>query len=239
MKLPEKTSIFSESEKSKLDPRHGKVYYLHVTTTRRILTHLLRSFFSVFGRIEATGGENLPLEGPVVLASNHLTNFDVFPMQFALPRPIYFMGKAELFKNPLLDSILRRLGGFPVFRGGRDEWAMNYALQVLKRDQILGIFPEGSRSKGKGLRPAKTGAARLALEAQCPIVPIAIDGPQHLFKTFPRRVPIRIKIGKPILPEPFQSPLDLTDRIMFSLAEMLPAEMRGVYAEKPKGFDLD
>jgi 1-acyl-sn-glycerol-3-phosphate acyltransferase len=108
---------------------------------------------------------------------------------------------------------------------------------VLVLQRVLAIFPEGSRSKGRGLRPAKTGAARFALYADCPIIPVTIHGTEKMLKQFPRRTQITIKIGDPIYPEEGESPLALTDRLMFTLAEMLPAQLRGVYAERPTGFD--
>ncbi len=118
--------------------------------------------------LRVNGEENLPSIGPIILAANHLSEFDMFPMQFSIPRPIFFMGKEELFRNPLLDLIIRNLGAFPVQRGARDEWAFQHALLVLEHDLVMGIYPEGTRSRGHGLLPAKTGAARLAIAAGCP-----------------------------------------------------------------------
>src|SRR5574339_967982 len=157
-----------------VDPRDQKKYYFADTSQRRGLVALARFLFSFIMKMEVVGLENFPREGPVVLVANHVTNFDVFPMQFALPRPIFFMGKAELFKNPLLDLFLRNLSGFPVNRGEKDLWAMRHAAKILKHGQVLGMFPEGKRSRGKGLKVAKTGTAKLALEAACPIVPLTV-----------------------------------------------------------------
>ena len=130
------------------DPRNKKKFYFADTPQRRTLVALVRSLFSFIMEMDVKGLEHFPHEGPVVLAANHVTNFDVFPMQFALPRPIFFMGKAELFKNPLMDLVLRNLSGFPVNRGEKDEWAMRHAAKILAHGQALGMFPEGTRSKG-------------------------------------------------------------------------------------------
>jgi 1-acyl-sn-glycerol-3-phosphate acyltransferase len=219
------------------DPRDQQKFVFHATLVRRLTVALLRILLPLFMKREINGAENLPAEGPVVLASNHLTNFDVFPIQLCLPRPLFFMAKAELHKNPLLDAYLRQLGAFPVQRGTRDEWALNHARVVLDQDQVLAIFPEGTRSKGRGLRPAKTGAARFALYTDCPILPVTISGTEKLFKQFPKRTQITIQIGEPIYPEEGESALALTDRLMFTLAQMLPLELRGVYTERPTGFD--
>jgi 1-acyl-sn-glycerol-3-phosphate acyltransferase len=146
------------------------------------------------------------------------------------------MGKEELFRNPAMDVLLRHLGGFPVHRGGGDEWALMHAEKLLQHGQMLGMFPEGTRSRGKGLRLAKTGVARLALAMNCPVVPMALHGPQYMFARFPHRTHIRISIGEPIHPQPRETPVGLTDRMMFTLAEMLPPELRGVYRFRPPGF---
>ena len=98
------------------------------------------------------------------------------------------------------------------------------------------MFPEGTRSKGRGLSVAKTGVARMAIEADTPIIPMAVVGSDNFFKRFPRRARVTVNLLPPILPKPGETPLALTDRLMFILAAALPLEMRGVYAEMPKGF---
>jgi len=162
----------------------------------------------------------------------------VFPMQISLPRPIFYMGKAELFKFFLVDAVFRRMGAFPVYRGEKDQWAMRHAGKVLAHGETLGMFPEGTRSKGKGLTVAKTGIARLALEANCPILPMAIVGSERFFKDFPRRARVTVSLLPPVWPNPNGTPLSLTDHVMFALASALPVDMRGVYSEIPKGFKI-
>ncbi len=218
------------------EPRNQKQYYFESTLTRRVITAIARLVFLFFTRLEVSGLENLPAEGGVVLAANHMTNFDVFPIQLVLPRLIFFMGKEELFRQPLMDAMLRRLGGFPVERGARDEWAIRHAQAVLQRGLVLGIFPEGKRNRGKGLAPAKSGAARLAISTGCPIVPVAVQGTQNMFKSISKRIPVVVKIGAPIYARQTDSILGLTDNLMFTLAGMLPVELRGAYARQPEGF---
>ena len=219
------------------DPREQKRYYLEDTTFRRVVTWTLRALFWLIADLKVVGAQNLPEHGPVVLVANHLTNFDVFPIQFAIPRLIFFMAKAELHTNKLLDAALRKLGSFPVYRGEHDEWAMAHARQVLEHNQVLGMFPEGKRSLGKGLRPAKSGAARLSLAAKSPVVPLAVEGTQRIFHRFPRRGRVVIRLGEPIYPDGSLSPLELTDQVMFVIANLLPVELRGVYANRPVGLE--
>ncbi|NTU57018.1 MAG: 1-acyl-sn-glycerol-3-phosphate acyltransferase, partial [Anaerolineales bacterium] len=124
------------------DPRDKKKFYFADTFQRRVLVAVARALFSLLMKYEVTGLENFPREGAVIVAANHVTNFDVFPMQFALPRVSFFMGKAELFKNPIVDLLARNLSGFPVNRGEKDQWAMDHALKILRHGQTLGMFPE-------------------------------------------------------------------------------------------------
>jgi 1-acyl-sn-glycerol-3-phosphate acyltransferase len=231
-----------DSAQRKLSPpvansRDKKKFYFADTPQRRVLIRIARFLFLPLIKFELTGLGNFPREGAVIVAANHVTNFDVFPMLFALPRAIFFMGKAELFKNPIMDLLIRNLSGFPVQRGEKDRWAMDHALKILRHGQALGMFPEGKRSKRRGLQVAKTGTAKLSIEAGCPILPMSIIGSDKFFRQFPYRARVHIQILPPIFPEHGESPLALTDRLMFTLAQALPKEMRGVYAETPEGFD--
>ena len=229
----ESTDTFSSPE---TDPRDRKRFFFHATFLRKAVVAILRAVFSVFMDMRVEGLENLPSDGSVIVACNHVTNFDVFPMQLALPRPIFYMGKMELFQNPVTDVLFRNLGAFPVNREKKDPWAYNHALKVLGHHQTLGMFPEGTRSKGRGLGVAKTGVARMSIETDTPIVPMALAGSDKFFKHFPRRTRVTVKLLPAILPLPGETPLALTDRLMFMLAAALPSDMRGVYAETPKGF---
>jgi len=221
-----------------LDPRDKKKFYFADTPQRRAIIVFARFLFSLIMEMDVKGLEHFPEHGTVIVAANHVTNFDVFPMQFALPRPIFFMGKAELFRFPLMDWVLRNRSAFPVNRGEKDQWAMRHAAKVLNHGLPLGMFPEGMRSKGRGLAVAKTGTARLAIEANCPILPMTVRGSDQFFKRFPRRAPVQITILPPLMPKLGENPLALTDRLMFTLAQGLPKDLRGVYAEMPLGFEV-
>ncbi len=215
------------------DPRPRLHYPLQETTLHKVVVALARWVFKPIMLLDIRGLENLPAEGRAIVAANHLTNFDVFPLQLALPRPLFFMGKAELFQIGPLHAIFRQMGGFPVYRGERDTWALEHAARILSAEQLLAMFPEGTRSRGRGLAVAKTGVARLAIETASPIVAVAIDGSQRFFKQFPRRNLVRVSIAAPILARPGESPISLTERVMYTLAANLPPDLRGVYAESP------
>lgn len=225
----------AETQNPSPDPRDNKLYYYDITPFRSAVVPILELIFRAFTIIQSNGTENLFKQGPIILIANHISVYDMFPMQFVLSRPIFFMAKAEIHQNAMLDAMLRQLGSFPIERGTRDKWALDHAKKVLEHGQVLGMFPEGTRSK-KGLRTGKTGAARLAISENCPIAPMALEGTQTMFSGFPRRSHVNITLGEPIYPEPRDTALDLTDRIMFALADMLPTDLRGVYAERPPGF---
>lgn len=227
----------SRLESQEIDARDRKRFVFRATLFRKILVGTLRLLFRFVMKMEVQGLEHFPLSGPVLIACNHVTNFDVFPMQFSLPRPIFYMAKAELFKFWIMDVALRDLGAFPVYRGEKDQWAMKHARKVLENGQTLGMFPEGTRNKGRGLGVAKTGTARMAIDFNCPIVPMVLTGTDRFYKGFPRRASVTVKLLPPLLPNSEETPLSLTDRLMFSMAAALPDDLRGVYAEIPKGFE--
>jgi 1-acyl-sn-glycerol-3-phosphate acyltransferase len=218
------------------DPRPSLDYPLYETRLHKAIVWLARKLFTVFVDMEVNGLENLPASGAAVITANHLVMYDVFPLQLALPRMIFYMGKAELFQVGFIHAIFRQMGAFPVYRGERDLWAMDHALKILGAGQLVAMFPEGTRSKGKGLALARPGAAKLAIETGCPLVVVSVDGIQKLFKTFPRRTHVNLVVAAPIFPARGDSPLSLTDTMMFTMAKNLPPELRGVYSDVPKGF---
>jgi 1-acyl-sn-glycerol-3-phosphate acyltransferase len=150
-------------------------------------------------RLRAEGQENLPEEGGYVLAANHTSNFDPWPLGMPLfpKRFLRFMAKSELYWWPL-GKLITAGGGFPVRRGERDIEAMNRAVALARQGHVVTMFPEGTRQR-KGLvkrhQPkSHTGAARIALEAGVPLVPAAISGTDRLA----RLGPLRVRYGKPI-----------------------------------------
>ena len=219
------------SESIEFDARDLNSFPLHATPLRKVAVPVLGVAVRGLVRLEVEGLKNVPADGPIILASNHVSNFDVFPMQLAMPRPIFFMGKAELFKFAPIGAVLRDLGAFPVHRGENDAWALRHARRVLDHRQTLGMFPEGTRSRGRGLGIARTGTARLAIEAHCPILPAIVTGSDQLFRFFPLRTQVKITFLPPILPKATEDLSSLTDRLMYTLAAALPEEMRGVYGD--------
>ncbi|OAS86357.1 MULTISPECIES: lysophospholipid acyltransferase family protein [Metabacillus] len=143
-------------------------------------------------RIKVEGLENFPRDGGVFLCTNHISNYDPPVVGITAPRKVFFMAKAELFKVPILKDLLMNFGTFPVNRGGSDREALRTGLKILKEGNVLGFFPEGTRSKDGELGKGLPGAGFFALRSNAAVVPCAIIGPYKPFKT------LRVVYGKPI-----------------------------------------
>jgi 1-acyl-sn-glycerol-3-phosphate acyltransferase len=171
--------------------------------THRVLAPPFTSYF----RMQWQGTEHLPSDGAVVLACNHLSNLDPVLLAAASPRPINYLAKIELFRVPILGSLIRRYGAIPLRRSASDPEAIRLAEQVLEHQQVLALFPEGTRSRSGQLKPFRFGAARLALKYNAPLIPAAIIGTDQAMPAgakFPRRVPIRVAFGAPIDTTPYR-----------------------------------
>lgn len=150
---------------------------------------IVKISFRILFRLETRNMDRLPLQGPVILCSNHISLFDPPVLGAPLKRRIYYMAKEELFKIPLLGWLIKHLGAFPVKRGGVSKESIRTALNLLAEGKMLGIFPEGTRNnQGAG----KKGAAMLALRSDAVVVPAAIVGS---YKPFSKVV---LRFGHPI-----------------------------------------
>lgn len=135
---------------------------------------MLRVLYRTYFRLETIGLENIPAEGPVILCSNHKSNWDPPTVATYIQRKVRFMAKAELFEVPVLGALIGRLGAFPVKRGGISKESVKLTLQLLEQGQVLLIFPEGTRKNTSGI--GKRGAATFALKANASVVPVAVVG---------------------------------------------------------------
>jgi len=160
----------------------------------RFITALGRMVFSLLG-LKVEGLENLPATGPVIVAANHVSNWDPIVIAIALNRPIHFMGKVQLFKYRPLAMFFRSLHAFPVRAGMPDRAAIRHALKVLESGQVLGIFPEGRRNRSGELL-AEPGVVLIALRSGASIVPVACLGTQYQLPWGWGR-PLRVHIGEP------------------------------------------
>ncbi|WP_366922359.1 1-acyl-sn-glycerol-3-phosphate acyltransferase [Metallumcola ferriviriculae] len=153
-------------------------------------------FFKIWYRWQVTGEENIPQEGPLVVVANHVSMWDPIIVGIALPRKIHFMAKEELFRIPVIGSLIPHLGAFPVKRGRSDRAALKAGMEILAAEKMLGLFPEGRRSPDGQLMEFQAGAGLMAVKGNASIVPLAISGSQGLKLQFKRR--ISVTIGKPV-----------------------------------------
>ena len=167
------------------------------------------------------GKENLPSEGGVLLCTNHIHNFDPIVVGITSPRPIHFMAKEELFTVPILGKIMPLINAFPVKRGLSDRGALRTGLGILKEGNVLGLFPEGTRSKTGELGEGLAGAGFFALRSNAHIVPCAIIGPYKPFKR------LKVVYGKPIDMEEYRknkaTPEQTTELIMMEINKLILA----------------
>ncbi len=182
----------------------------------------LRPVFEAF-RMRRSGAEHIPATGPVLIACNHLSNMDPpFVGSAARPRRTYFMAKSELFRIGPVGWVLRKVGAFPVARGGADRDAIRTAREILTRGDAMVMFPEGTRSLSGNLRPFYPGVGLMALELGVRVVPAAIWGSQRRFG------PVQVVFGAPFTLEDVppgarsERARLATERIVAEIAALIP-----------------
>lgn len=150
-------------------------------------------------RTRGIGVENVPREGPVILAPNHFSAWDHFFAGVYLRRPIRFMAKSQLFKHPVIEFIFFHGGVFPVRRGNHDEEAFVTARTILDQGGLVLIYIEGGRSRSRELGEPKPGVGRLALETGVPVIPVAIHGSAGVRRWKRLRFPkVTVQFGEPL-----------------------------------------
>jgi 1-acyl-sn-glycerol-3-phosphate acyltransferase len=174
----------------------------NTTMLLSLVKKLFLPLFRLLFAVEYHGLENVPSEGAVIIAGNHPSYLDPVLVMLPVKRPIRFMAWDALFKIPLMGSVIRALGAFPVdLRKGKGEAAFQQALRVLKRGDVLGIFPEGQRSEQGPMGELRTGVARLALETGAAIVPVTIGGASRAWpkwKLLPKPAKIVVHFHRPL-----------------------------------------
>ncbi|MFZ9018201.1 MAG: lysophospholipid acyltransferase family protein [Ilumatobacteraceae bacterium] len=197
--------------------------------SRRVLAPIAERLWT----IERSGYEHLPSDGPAILCPNHISFLDSAFLMLTMPRNISFVGKAEYLDDWKTRLLFPALGMIPIDRSGgsRSEAALDAAEAVLRRGELFGIYPEGTRSRDGVLHKGRTGAARLAMRVGCPILPVGIVGTdliQPVDARFPKiRRTCRISIGPPVSPERYvgRGPEHLAwrsmiDEVMFEIREL-------------------
>jgi 1-acyl-sn-glycerol-3-phosphate acyltransferase len=200
--------------------------------------------------IEREGYDRLPEQGPAILCPNHVSFLDSAFLIFTLPRNISFVGKAEYLDSWKTKYVFPAMGMIPIDRSGgsKSQAALAAAEEVLRRGELFGIFPEGTRSRDGYLYKGRTGAARLAIKLGCPIFPVGITGTDTIQPPDAKLPKLRgactFRIGRPIRPERYggRGPLHvacraMTDEVMYEIGEMTGQTYKNVYAGQPDTED--
>jgi 1-acyl-sn-glycerol-3-phosphate acyltransferase len=214
---------------------------------RVILGPILRVVY----RPWAEGLEHVPATGPAIVASNHLSFSDSLFMPLVVPRRVTFLAKSDYFtgrgiKGWLTRVFFRGIGQVPVDRAGgkASEAAIGAALKILGRGDLLGIYPEGTRSPDGRLYRGKTGVARMALEAKVPVIPVAMIDTEKMQppgRLIPRIMRPGLRFGKPLDFSRYEGMEDdryvlrsVTDEIMYALMDLSGQEYVDIYAQRAK-----
>ncbi|MBW3633790.1 MAG: 1-acyl-sn-glycerol-3-phosphate acyltransferase [Chloroflexi bacterium] len=210
---------------------------------RELLRRVVLTLLCPLLPLRLIGEELVPAAGPLLVVSNHLSNADPIILEAIFPRPLFFMGKSELFRIPPFRWLLRRFGGFPVERGTPDRAALRHARAVLAQGIALGIYPEGIRSRTGALMKGLPGAGLIALQSRAPVLPVGIFGTEFfpVNGEFPQRRPASVPRGVTVrFGEPFHIPdfvdgarvtaEEATHIIMLRISGLLPERYHGEYA---------
>jgi 1-acyl-sn-glycerol-3-phosphate acyltransferase len=207
-------------------------------------------------RPRVEGAENVPEDGPVILASNHLSYADWLFMPLTLPRRVTFVAKAEYFTTPGIKGWFQKkffsgAGQVPIDRSGATaaEGALSSAKRILANGELFGIYPEGTRSHDGRLYRGRTGVARLALETGVPVIPVAVLGTEQIappgkkFGSFTRPV---VRFGKPLDFSRYEGLegdrfilRSVTDEIMYEIMRLSGQEYVDLYASRAKAMDKE
>lgn len=217
----------------------------------RFLHGVLPPIVEPYFRVRLVDRHNVPVEGGAVLACNHLSFIDSIVLPLFLPRPVYFLGKADYWDSWRTRWFFHGTGVVPVHRGGGEqgEASLRTGVEILGRGELLGIYPEGTRSPDGRLYRGKTGPVRMALEADVPIIPCAVEGTDRAMPsgaTLPRRAEVTVRFGRPLDLSRFRDrrtdPFALrsaTDELMYEIMLLSGQEYVDEYAARVKSGAVD
>ncbi|MES1023487.1 lysophospholipid acyltransferase family protein [Gloeocapsa sp. BRSZ] len=164
-----------------------------------VVNPMLRVYFR--GRVY--GAENVPQEGPLVVVSNHASDFDPPILSCCVRRPVAYMAKEELFQLPVFSRAIELYGAYPVKRGSADRSAIRAAVKYLEEGWAAGVFLQGTRTPDGKITEPKLGAALIAAKTKAPLLPVSLWGTHKIMQkgsTIPRSVPVTVRIGQVIPP---------------------------------------
>ena len=202
--------------------------------------------FKVLGwKMHVTGAEHIPTTGPAVIAANHVSYLDFIFVGFGARsrgRDVRFLAKKEVFDHKIAGPLMRGMKHVPVDRFGAAGTALELATDALRRGEVVGMFPEGTISRSFVPRSAKTGSARMALDAGAPLIPCSVWGGQRVLtkdrpKNVERNIDVLIEYGPPLEPRPGEDAEGLTRRLMEAIGELVDKQQRSYPVTPTPGND--
>lgn len=195
-------------------------------------------------KVQIAGAEHIPATGPAVLASNHIGYLDFIFIGFGTldrDRLVRFAAKKEVFDHKVSGPLMRGMKHISVDRFGGADATVRASVEALRRGEIIGMFPEATISRSFVPAAAKTGAARMALEASAPLIPTSVWGTQRIMtkgrpRNLQRGVVIDVRYGPAIRPEPGEDPTEVTKRLMDAIGLLLE-QAQSEYPQQPSGDD--
>lgn len=219
-------------------------------TLYRLARGVIRPATKLVWPTEVEGLENVPAEGPAIIAPNHISFLDSVVLIGVLPRQITYVGKAEYMDSWKTKYLFPAVGMIPIDRsGGRKSMvALDQVVKILDRGELFGIFPEGTRSRDGLLHRGRTGVARLALQTGAPVIPVGISGTNEIQPPdarFPRPFrSCRVRFGRPVDAGHYADRVDsipvfreLTDEIMYEISQLSGQTYVDRYASRPDPDD--
>jgi 1-acyl-sn-glycerol-3-phosphate acyltransferase len=212
----------------------------------RPIALVLKALIKVMGwRFLITGQSRIPAAGPAVLACNHISYVDPVMIGLAADRQgrlIRFLAKIELFEMPIWGRMMRQMRHIPVDRHGAGGGsAFEHAVDRLRSGHLVGVWPEATISTSFVPAEGKTGAARMAMAAGVPLIPVALWGGQRIHtknrpRTMRRGVVLAVRVGEPVAYDPDEDPRAVTDRLMAAISELV-SQAAATYPQRPDGPD--
>lgn len=204
-----------------------------------------RTAFAAMGwRVEVSGAEHIPASGPAVITTNHIGYLDFAFIGYGArerKRLVRFMAKQEVFDHPVSGPLMRGMHHLPVDRFGGAVAVIDTAVDALHRNEAIGLFPEGTISRSFVPAAAKTGAARIAMRAEAPLIPSAVWGSQRILTkgrrpNWQRNVPITVMFGAPVDYDANDDPADVTAALMKRITALVDTAAQR-YTQDPAGPD--
>jgi 1-acyl-sn-glycerol-3-phosphate acyltransferase len=180
-----------------LKTKRSKAYFIFYTFIRFNVYVILKIIF----RMRVYGRENIPASGKLIVCSNHLSYIDPVFTASCIKRQICFMAKAQLFTNKFVASVVTWFNAYPVNRGAFDRQAIRNSVAFLNTGQMIGLYPEGTRSTDGIIRPGHQGVGLISIMAESNVLPVAITGTNMIIRKPHKRMffpQVKISFGKPI-----------------------------------------